>query len=148
MRRTELVEFLRAQPWAVEATIDAAGAPQAAVIGVAVTDSLELVFDTLSTSRKHANLLRDTRVALVVGWDQARTVQYEGLADCREGEALDRAKEHYFARFADGRDRERWPDIAYWIVRPTWIRYSDFTVQPPNILSWDTVEIGELRSQG
>lgn len=148
MRRAELVQFLRDQPWAVEATIDPSQGPQSAVIGVAVTEQLELIFDTLSTSRKHANLLRDPRIALVIGWDQARTVQYEGRADRPEGEALDRAKANYFARFSDGRDRERWPEIAYWIIRPTWIRYSDFTVQPAKILSWDAVEMGELRSRG
>ena len=46
MKLKELVEFARNQKWAVEASVAASGAPQAAVIGVAVSDSLELVFDT------------------------------------------------------------------------------------------------------
>ncbi len=43
MTRVKLLAFLRAQPWAVEATVRPDGGPQAAVIGVAVTDELELI---------------------------------------------------------------------------------------------------------
>ncbi|HEX7450933.1 MAG TPA: pyridoxamine 5'-phosphate oxidase family protein, partial [Polyangiaceae bacterium] len=57
------------------------GAPQAAVVGYAVSDDLELVFDTLGSTRKAHNLRRDSRVALVVGWDDDQTVQIEGIAD-------------------------------------------------------------------
>jgi len=32
---------------------------------VGATPALELVFDTLSTTRKHANLLRDRRIAVL-----------------------------------------------------------------------------------
>jgi pyridoxine/pyridoxamine 5'-phosphate oxidase len=75
MTFAELREFLCSQQWAVEATVTPAGAPQAAVIGVAITDSLELIFDTLNSSRKHANLQKDPRIALAIGWDDGRTAQ-------------------------------------------------------------------------
>jgi hypothetical protein len=26
-----------------------------------------------------------------------------------------------------------WPDIAYFVVRPRWIRYSDYDQRPPRI---------------
>ncbi len=47
MDNAALVAFIRAHRWAIEATSSLAGAPQAAIIGVAVTEELELVFDTL-----------------------------------------------------------------------------------------------------
>lgn len=143
MTPEELLAFLRAQPWAVEASVSSAGAPQAAVIGVAVTDRFELVFDTLSTSRKHRNLVRDPRIALAIGWDGERTVQYEGTADRPAGRELADAQAVYFARFADGPSRLSWPGIAYWRVRPDWIRYSDFNTNPPTVLAWDRRAIGE-----
>lgn len=101
----ELTHFLRAQPWAVQASVGARARLQAAVIGVAVTDELELVFDTLGTSRKAANLRANPRVALVLGWDQAQTVQLEGIADEPAGEELQRLKAVYLRRFPDGRAR-------------------------------------------
>ncbi len=126
MTREELLSFLRRHRYAVQASTAADGAPQAAVIGIAISDQLELVFDTVGTSRKGQNLRRDPRIALVVGWDDEQTVQLEGLADEPSGEDLARLKAVYFARFPDGPDREQWPDISYFRVRPTWARYSDF----------------------
>lgn len=50
-------------------------------MGFAVTDDLEIVFDTTADTRKHRNLRADTRIALVVGWDHEITAQIEGIAD-------------------------------------------------------------------
>jgi hypothetical protein len=79
MTRAELVAFLRQHRLAVEATVAPDGAPQAAVVGFAVSAELEIVFDTLDSTRKLRNLRADARVALVVGWDQEITAQIEGL---------------------------------------------------------------------
>jgi pyridoxine/pyridoxamine 5'-phosphate oxidase len=126
MTRAELLSFLRRHRYAVQASVAADGAPQAAVIGIAITDELEIVFDTLGTSRKARNLRRDSRIALVVGWDEEQTVQLEGTTDEPHGAELARLKATYFAQFPDGPERESWPDISYFRVRPTWARYSDF----------------------
>lgn len=126
MTRAQLLAFIRRHRYAVQASTNAAGAPQAAVIGIAVSDELELVFDTLGTSRKALNLRREPRIALVVGWDEEQTVQLEGVADEPTGAALARLKRVYFDAFPDGPERERWPDIAYVRVRLVWARYSDF----------------------
>jgi uncharacterized pyridoxamine 5'-phosphate oxidase family protein len=137
MNPSDLVEFLRKQPWAVEATVASAGRPQAAVIGVVVTDGCELFFDTLANSRKCANLRANPQVAFVIGWDDAQTVQLEGSADEPSGADLARLKELYFARFPDGRDREAAGGVAYFRVRPTWARYSDFRGAEPTIVELD-----------
>jgi hypothetical protein len=39
----------------------------AAMLGVAVTDRWELPFDTVTQSRKHQNLVKNPRVAFVIG---------------------------------------------------------------------------------
>jgi len=134
MNPSDLVEFLRKQPWAVEATVTTAGRPQAAVVGVVVSETCELFFDTLATSRKCANLRANPRVAFVIGWDDAQTVQFEGVADEPSGAELERLKALYFARFPDGRDREAAGGVAYFRVRPTWARYSDFRGAEPVIV--------------
>lgn len=141
MKQDELLQFLRAQPWAVEATVTGQGEPQAAVIGVAVTDKLELVFDTLGSSRKAANLRANPRIALVVGWDDGQTVQIEGLVDEPTGEELERLKEVYLRRFPDGQDRAGLSDLAYFRVSPVWIRYSDFRTTPPTLVMFEGREL-------
>ena len=81
MTRDELYAFMAAHRWAVEATVTPSDAPQAAVIGFAATERLELIFDTLKTSRKYQNFLSSPKMALVIGWDDAQTLQVEGVAD-------------------------------------------------------------------
>jgi len=126
--RRELLTFIQSQILAVEASVAEDGAPQAAVVGIVVSDQFEVFFDTRRGSRKAANLREQPRCALVVGWDLTTgcTVQLEGLADEPEGAELERLKALYFARFPDGKERETWPDITYFRVRASWLRYSDF----------------------
>jgi len=133
MQRSELVAFLRRYRLAVEATVGEHG-PQAAVVGFAVSDALELVFDTIESSRKLRNLRADPRIALVVGWDHEITAQIEGVADVPAGAELERLREVYFATYPDGRARLAWPGITHVRVRPTWIKYSDFTRDPPRVV--------------
>jgi pyridoxine/pyridoxamine 5'-phosphate oxidase len=126
MDRAELLSFLRQRRLCVQSSVTSAGAPQSAVVGYAVSDELELVFDTLGSTRKAHNLRRDPRVALVIGWEDDQTVQIEGLADEPIGEELTRLKRVYFAVFPDGVEREAWPGISYFRIRPHWARHSDF----------------------
>ena len=133
MQRADLVRFLRDYKLAVQATVAKDGAPQAAVVGIAVTDDLEIIFDTLESTRKYQNLVSDPRIALVIGWDHEKTAQIEGLVDFPSGEDRDRIRAAYFIPYPDGRDRLAWPGITHARVRPTWGRFSDFTTDPPTI---------------
>jgi pyridoxine/pyridoxamine 5'-phosphate oxidase len=124
--RFELIAFLRRHRLCVQASVLPSGAPQAAVVGFAVSDEAEIVFDTIGTSRKMTNLRRDPRIAIVVGWDEEQTAQIEGVADEPMGAELQRLKEVYFRVYPDGVERQGWKDITYVRVRPVWVRYSDF----------------------
>lgn len=105
------------------------GMPQSAVLAFAVTPDLEIVFDTVRSSRKYRNLKARPQCSVVM-WIGEITVQYEGIADETD---LDRYKDVYFQKLPDGRERLSWPGITYFVVRPKWIRYSDFHARPPQI---------------
>jgi general stress protein 26 len=139
MKRSELIEFARAQKWAVEASVSNEGAAQAAVIGVAISDDFELVFDTLKETRKAQNLRKNPKIALVLGWDEGITLQIDGVADeLLPGTSdFERLKKIYLAKFPDGVERESLPNITYFRVKPRWTRYSDFTKTPPLIIEGD-----------
>src|SRR5207245_6031674 len=95
-------------------------------MGIAVTAELEVVFDTLKTSRKYQNLTLNPRVAFVIGGESETTVQYEGQAEELHGPELQHYKEVYFRKWRDGRERENGPKTCYFRVRPTWIGVSEF----------------------
>lgn len=139
MTRDELLAFVRSERYAVQTSVSARGGPQAAVVGIAVSDAFEIVFDTLDSARKAVNLRANPSVAFVIGGTREgdeRTVQYEGIADVPEGDERERIQRIYFARFPDGRDRLAWPGLIHVRVRPAWIRYSNFNVQPPEIVEF------------
>jgi uncharacterized protein YhbP (UPF0306 family) len=146
MTPAALLAFMRTQRLAIQASRSSDNAVQAAIVGVAVTDGFELVFDTLESTRKVRNLRDNSNVAFVLGgWTDGdeRTVQYEGMADEPIGEELERAKSAYFAAWPDGPSRSSWPGLVYVRVRPTWIRYSDFTANPPVIVEFSREQLAQ-----
>jgi pyridoxine/pyridoxamine 5'-phosphate oxidase len=128
-------ELIKAKRLAVVSTVDASGAPESALVGFALTAARDIVFDTLASSRKAANLAVRPETAVVVGWDDDISVQIEGMARRPQGEALADVKAAYFATWPDGRSREGWPDIAYFAIRPVWLRYSRFA-GPPEVFEF------------
>jgi hypothetical protein len=146
--RAELLEFLRRHRLAVQASVAANGGVQAAAVGIAVSDSFEVVFDTLETTRKVANLAHDPRIALVIGGivdGEEQSVQYEGIADRPTGAELGPLQKMYFRAFPDGRERLAWPGITYVRVKPRWLRYSDYRTTPPSIVEFDVARLEQLK---
>jgi general stress protein 26 len=145
VRAPELLAFLRRHRLAVQASVSASGDAQAAVVGVAITDRFEVVFDTIASSRKAQNLRSNPRIAMVIGGvtdGDEQTVQYEGVADEPTGSELERLKQAYYEAYPDGPSRLSWPGLIYVRVRPTWIRYSNFNANPPEIVELTAEELG------
>jgi general stress protein 26 len=105
---------MRRHKFAVIATTEPPGAPHAVRVGVATTDALQLVFDTLASTRKHANLQREPRVAVTFTGPNQRTLEYEGVAfPLSVSDAADDAyREVYYSVWPDGRERARLPFAA------------------------------------
>jgi hypothetical protein len=143
MTREELLGFLQKNRLGVISTTSDRGDPQSALVGIAVTDRFEIVFDTLGRTRKCQNLRQHPQISVVVGWEHETTVQYEGIADEPTGDELRRLKAVYFAAYPECMSHQNWEGITYVRIRPTWIRYSDFN---PNgkIIEFSAAEIVAL----
>ncbi|MGA7409223.1 MAG: pyridoxamine 5'-phosphate oxidase family protein [Bryobacteraceae bacterium] len=126
MTKQDLYEFIRQHDLAVMATVSPSLTSESALVVVAVTPELELIFDTVRSSRKYTNLKENPSISFVIGWKGEITLQYEGVAEEPVGDELQLYKSLYFERYPDGRSREVWPGIVYFKVRPTWIRYCDY----------------------
>ena len=138
MTETDLHHFMTQRKLGVLASIGPERTPQSALVGIAVTRKLEIVFDTVRSSRKYPNLLATPACSFVIGWTGEQTVQYEGRAfelkrDELKGGELERYQPIYFDAWPECRAHLTWPDITYFVVRPQWIRYSDFAQNPPLI---------------
>ena len=135
MTEDDLYAFLAKCKLGVLGTIGNVGTPQSALVGIAVTQELEIIFDTVKSSRKYPNLIAKPACSFAIGgWGNGeQTVQYEGDAQELKSPNLERYQETYFKAWPDGPARMNWPGIVYFVVRPRWIRYSDFDRSPPLI---------------
>lgn len=144
MTNSELYAFLGKEKLGVLGTIGPTGTPQSALVGIAVTQQLEIVFDTVKNSRKYPNLIARPACSFVIaGWGTTeQTVQYEGVPEELKAPDLERYQAIYFQAWPDGPARMSWPGIVYFVVRPTWIRYSAFDQNPPLIVEWQVSKGG------
>ncbi len=133
MNIADICQFIAKHKLGVLGSIAPDGTPQSALVGIAVNTELEIIFDTVKSSRKFQNLIANPRCSFVIGWAGEITVQYEGEARQPEGRELERYQQVYFATWTDGPSRLSWPGITHFVVRPAWLRYSDFDQRPPFI---------------
>ena len=137
LSKTEAYDFLKRQNLGVISTISEHAAPEAALINYGVTEDLELIFETLQTSRKYRNLYRNPKMAMVMGVGKdCLTCQYEGAVSWPSEAALPGLLDLYFAARPEGLQHRGWPDLVYLQVRPTWIRISNY-----DLLNWQVREL-------
>ena len=128
MMKERVYQFIKQQQLGVISTINLMNMPEAALVGIAVSTNLEIIFDTVNSSRKYQNILQKPNVAIVIGWSDEITIQYEGIGEVlgNDDEAQN-LKEIYFRTFPDGRERaDTWPGLVHIKVSPKWVRYSNF----------------------
>jgi hypothetical protein len=135
MDRSKIHAWMTQFRYGVLSTVGSDGTPQSALVGIAVTPGLAIIFDTVKSSRKYSNLIARPACSFVVGgWAGEQTAQFEGTAMEPRCEALKNYQEAYFAVWPDGPARLAWPGIVYFAVKPRWIRFSDFDQSPPRIV--------------
>ncbi len=126
MEKSEIYAFMREQTHAVLSTVSPGAHPEAALVEIAVTPELEIFFDTIDITRKCANLRQNPHIAFVLGSRGPQTLQYEGIADEPGGADLEQVKAFYFSCCPSGANREGWPGLTYFRVRPRWVRLSNY----------------------
>jgi uncharacterized protein YhbP (UPF0306 family) len=112
--------------------------PESAVVEYA-SDGLTIIFDTDKSSRKYNNFIKNSKVSIVVGWDndvEEETLQCHGKCELLDGDELDRLKKVYFAKNPGAQKWEHEKSTAYFKVELTWLRHTDLKTYP-----WAITEI-------
>lgn len=130
-----ITNFIGKHRLAMLATVSPDNEPEAAVIEFSQRKNLELIFDTFTTFRKYKNLKSNSRVAVVIGWDDEITVQYEGIAIEVVGDELIECKQIHVSKLPESIKFTEMPKIRFFKVIPKWIRYSDLRAEP-----WESIE--------
>jgi hypothetical protein len=122
-------DFLRRQTQGVIATVGGDTRPEAALVDIAVTPALEIIFETTDQTRKFVNLRDRPAISFVAGWGGDETLQYDGVVEQLSGRALEEALALYLSVFPQKASHPNWPGNYYFRTRPTWVRYSNY--DPP-----------------
>ena len=130
--KQKILNFLKGHKLGVISTVNS-NRPEAAAIDFSETSAMEIIFTTLTGYRKYKNLLKNSKIAFVVGGEENITLQYEGVA-----EELSRAAfKKYYKRHIQKNPVEKkfaaMPEARFFRVKPIWLRFSDFTAQPSKI---------------
>ncbi len=129
-RKNFLYQFISQRKLTVLATVAPDGKPEAAVMEVAVTPELELIFDTANTTRKYVNFKKNPHIACAFGWEAWDTVQYEGIAVELVGKEREKYRKIFLAKHPDAKKWDPLPETTYFKVTPKWIRYTAMDKEP------------------
>src|SRR5689334_11736702 len=123
-QRKKVFSFIKGTPLAVIATISPAFEPQAALVAISQTDNLEIIFGTLSNTRKYMNLKHNSKVAFAIGSNRI-VVQLQGTAVELAGDEAVFYQNIHIVKHPDSKKYLSHPDERFFRVVPSWIRYTD-----------------------
>ncbi len=127
--------FLAKNQLCVISTIDAEGFPNSAAMSFSESDDLEIIFFTLDDTKKFKNIQNNQKVAVTVGWsfEDFITAQYQGIAsqvninDSLEYVTRHLEKNPFSKNFINN------PSEAMFIIKPTYIKYSNLKADPKEV---------------
>lgn len=125
MNMQQIHEFLNSHQTCVLASVNIDGQPQAATVGFSHDDNFQVLIATNQSSRKYANIINNHKVAIVVGFEGAVTVQYEGLAEEKTAEELGEKLEKHYQKVPGAKKFSSEEGQTYFLITPTWLRYYD-----------------------
>ena len=132
--RQTILDFINSHRYQVISTADESGQTQSALTGFVMTPDFEIVFGTSKQSRKFANLQHDRRCSVVIGFSMPATVQLEGIA-IQLTEGLDSSQvKLYLERQPQAHKYASNPDQTWFLITPSWIRYTDYGSHPETII--------------
>lgn len=129
MKNKEVLDFVKAHPECVLATSSLDGKPEAATVLFAVDDDFTFYFGTAEKYRKYSNLLKNKKVAIVVGVNgkDPRSVQADGEIEMIEKESeIAKTKEFFAEQNPAMKPFLSWP-LKFFKVKPFWLRWLDET---------------------
>ena len=72
MDQRAVYSFMKQHRYGVVSSIGPDGTPQSALVGIATSPHLEIIFDTVKSSRKYPNLIARPACSFVAGWGGER----------------------------------------------------------------------------
>ena len=139
--KQRLLTLLRENRLCVIATVMPDGTPNTTVMHYSMVDNPPRLFSsTDDRSTKVQNTLNNGKAAVTVGWSKERPITAQMRGEVREitdPAELASAKATHYAMNPDLQRSEKDPHTVFLVFTPSWIRYSDLSMDPPLIEETD-----------
>jgi general stress protein 26 len=137
--KAKILAVLASQKLAVISTVSPTNStPESALIAFTEDSELCLYFQTGKHTRKAANLKLNPHVSLVIGLSlkDSVTLQYEGTAEkLVAAKDLESCKERFITKNSPTTEEYfNHPAAIFFKVSPTWIGYSDYSSEEPEVI--------------
>lgn len=129
-QKEKIIKVLAQSTYGVIATSNLSGTPESALVTISYTPEFSIVFGSFKENRKNKNIAINSQVSMVIGWDNATTLQLEGVATVVEGEEKILLEKAHCAKHPHFEKRKGNPSHAYIKVTPRWIRYTCLATSP------------------
>lgn len=124
-------QFLKDNITCVIATVSEDNQPEAATVGISHDEDWTLLVSTNKKSRKYSNLMKNPKVALTVGFEGHVTLQIEGLAEEVETKTITERIQKHLDKIPQAKPFANDEGQAWFVIKPTWLRFTDYWSKPP-----------------
>lgn len=128
--KSTILDFVKKNSLCVLSTVTPDHKSESAVMAYAVEDDFTFVMSTEPGTRKYQNIISNPNVSIIVGGLDSPSIQIDGIASIPEDQAT--PKEFALKQHPDLKDYLS-DTIKFIEIKTTWLRYSDFTQNPPII---------------
>ena len=128
-----IMDFIKKQSLATLSTADKKGKPESAVMAIATTEIGEILMSTEPNTRKIQNLAINPLSSMIIGGLDSPSVQLDGETIIASGSAAEEIRSQILAIHPDTADYLSTTAVFLKFI-PKWLRYSDFSQNPPEIL--------------
>lgn len=111
---------------------------ESAVVSIAETPELEIIFGTSNATRKYKNLQKSGHVAFVIGWSSyTGSLQFEGVAREMDREEINSHVSLLTKKNLMNKVFLQKKNQAWFIVKPRWIRLQENLLKGANMFEID-----------
>ncbi len=118
-------------------TVNSQRKPESALMAYAILNEsdLSLLLSTRTNTRKWSNLKKNPHVSLVFGSGfHEATIQFEGMVELIDTpESISSYQDTYFSQNPETLQFKGLPELCFLKIKPTWIRYTNYIVNPPDV---------------
>ncbi|MFA5827772.1 MAG: pyridoxamine 5'-phosphate oxidase family protein [Candidatus Shapirobacteria bacterium] len=133
--KNTVFQFIKSQDLCILSTASKSGKTESAVMAFAVDDNFVIYMSTENTTRKFKNILKNNFVSVIVGGLKSDpSVQLDGTTIILTDTEIAAAKDFMLSLHPELKDYFNTPNSMFFTVTPSWLRYSDFSQNPPEVI--------------